>query len=258
MSSVQFNGNDYWGREIPVLSSKLPKSITSDDQAEIARNIGVQLGRGHRQGNETTNIQTYFEEKFEYMVNLSLLMNREIEKKLSADYLRMDVFLYFFIGVFSSYVGTTTGLAGGVILFAFLGGFFPINAVVPMHASLQIGSNASRVMFLRKQLDIKVLLLFLILVIPGAYLGSKASLIVNKELLQQALGLIIITIAFKNLINRKAVANVNHSRWIIIILGFLSSFFGMIIGVVAPFLAPFFLRAGFRGKILLPQKVPVS
>ena len=80
MSSVQFNGNDYWGREIPILSTKLPKSLTSDDQAEIARNIGVQLGRGHRQGNETTNIQTYFEEKFEYMVDLSLLMNREIEK----------------------------------------------------------------------------------------------------------------------------------------------------------------------------------
>ena len=85
-------------------------------------------------------------------------------------------------------------------------------------------------------------------------MGSKASLFVNKELLQQALGLIIIFIAFKNLINRKAVANVNHSKWIIIILGFLSSFFGMIIGVVGPFLAPFFLRAGFKGKDFIATK----
>ena len=136
----------------------------------------------------------------------------------------MDVLLYFFMGAFSSYVGTTTGLAGGVILFAFLGGVFPINAVVPMHASLQIGSNASRVIFLRKQLDLNVLLLFFILVIPGAYLGTKASLVVDKEFLQKFLGIIIVFIAFKNLINCKNVKKVNQSKWIIILLGFLSSF----------------------------------
>ena len=72
-----------------------------------------------------------------------------------------------------------------------------------MHATLQIGSNASRTITLRKDLQLKTLLFFFLLVIPGAYLGTIVGEQVDKILLQQALGGIIVLAALENLTLRK-------------------------------------------------------
>ena len=86
MSSVKFNGADFWGREIPTLSMKLPKKLAINDQVEIARNIGIQLARGHRSSYEgdVTNLSSYFESEFDNLVSLSLQMNEHIRKSYKA------------------------------------------------------------------------------------------------------------------------------------------------------------------------------
>ena len=147
----------------------------------------------------------------------------------------MEVILYLFIGAFSSFIGTTTGLAGGVILFGFLGIFFPVSVLVPMHATLQIGSNASRTIALRKDLQLKTLLFFFLLVIPGAYFGTIVGNKIDKILLEHFMGGIIVLVALKNLTRRSKSKSRKESKVLLIILGFLSSFFGMIIGIVAHF-----------------------
>ena len=42
------NGEEYWVRQIPVFSVKVPVGLNQDCALQLARAIGLQLGRGHR------------------------------------------------------------------------------------------------------------------------------------------------------------------------------------------------------------------
>ena len=43
-----FKGEEYWVRRIPIFSAKIPVGLDHDCALQLARAIGLQLGRGHR------------------------------------------------------------------------------------------------------------------------------------------------------------------------------------------------------------------
>jgi hypothetical protein len=43
-----YDGEDYWVRQIPTFSAKVPVGLSHDEALQLGKEIGTQLGRGHR------------------------------------------------------------------------------------------------------------------------------------------------------------------------------------------------------------------
>ena len=168
----------------------------------------------------------------------------------------MELILCVLIGLSSSVVSAVTGLAGGVILFSLMGLKLPFEAVIPLHALLQVFANFSRVLVFKDYVHKRKFLFFTIGVIPGALLGAYLSAYIPKIILQYAIGSIIIYIALKNIFQRtnKVMGDSASMDPLFTVLGVISSLFGMIVGVVGPFIAPFFLQSGLEGKYFVGTK----
>ena len=168
----------------------------------------------------------------------------------------MELILCLLIGFSSSVVSAVTGLAGGVILFSLLGLRLPFEAVIPLHALLQVFANFSRVAVFKEHVHKRKFLFFTIGVVPGALLGAYLSAYIPKIILQYMIGCIIIYIALKNIFQRtnKVMGDSASMDPLFTILGIISSLFGMIVGVVGPFIAPFFLQSGLEGKAFVGTK----
>lgn len=143
-----------------------------------------------------------------------------------------------------------TGLAGGVVLMSALVLFYDVTTAIALHALLQAFSNFIRVLVFRKNIDWPSALRFVSLVIPGVYLGAQLGQNFPKQAIEVALGGIILWSSFQ--IKPKLEPSENKS--IFIVLGFVSSFLGMIVGVVGPFIAPFFIKAGLTKEKLIATK----
>ena len=144
-------------------------------------------------------------------------------------------------GFLSALVSGITGMAGGTLLLSILSVLYDPITSIALHGMLQVFANLSRVFLFLQSVSWSHVLKFVILAIPGAYLGARVQSFFSPETLKALLGVLILYVALKP--SRKNTAT-NRQEFIFVPLGFVSGFLGMIIGVTGPLLAPFFLRAG--------------
>jgi uncharacterized membrane protein YfcA len=71
-----------------------------------------------------------------------------------------------------------TGIGGGMILIALMPGFLPAPAIVPVHALVQLFSNASRALFGWRHLRLEFVLAF----IGGSIIGGLAAAGISREI----------------------------------------------------------------------------
>jgi len=71
---------------------------------------------------------------------------------------------------FTSFVTTTLGIGGGVMLIAIMAQVLPAEIIIPVHGIVQLGSNASRTLMAWRSIDWSVIGAF----VPGAVLGALA------------------------------------------------------------------------------------
>ena len=77
------------------------------------------------------------------------------------------------ISAVSSFITASIGIGGGMIMLAVLAQALPINAVIPVHAVVQLGSNSGRAVMLSKHISWKLLVYFAAGSLIGALVGGQ-------------------------------------------------------------------------------------
>jgi uncharacterized protein len=141
------------------------------------------------------------------------------------------------------------GLAGGTIVFALLSWTLDAKQAIPLHGAVQILSNLSRFGIFWRHIHWRVVGFFSIMLIPGAWLGSLFYNWFNPDLISLLVGIFILLSLFLPEKNRK-----NSPDWVLVLIGFLSSFLGMIVAVTGPFIASFFVLNQLSKEDLVATK----
>jgi len=181
------------------------------------------------------------------------------------------------VGFASSLVSGLTGLAGGVLLLSALALLFPIEVVIPLHASAQVLANLSRVLMLRDFIEWRIWSAFNLLTIPAGLLGAYAVPYLPKELIKASVGAVILLAALYSLKALMAPPSTPKleasapeadelaptleephaqvsSRARYVALGATSSLLGMVVGATGPLIAPFFMIAGLKRERFIATK----
>jgi uncharacterized protein len=141
------------------------------------------------------------------------------------------------------------GMAGGTIVFALLSWTFDTKQAIPLHAAVQVVGNLSRFGVFWQHIHWRVVGLFSILLIPGAWLGALFYQWFNPDLISLLVGIFILISLFLPEKKRQ-----NSPNWVLVGIGFLSSFLGMIVAVTGPFIASFFVLNQLSKEDLVATK----
>lgn len=144
-----------------------------------------------------------------------------------------------------AWIGATVsgfiGMAGGVLLLVlmFILGVEPAVAI-PVHAAVQIASNASRLFVHRRHVKWSAWSLFAIAAVPGPVLGLWLLERMDESAVKVGLGIVTLVAAWmpkgKKLVSR------NYG---FAIAGGLGGVFGVVVGAIGPLIAPFLLGRGY-------------
>ncbi|HAZ14460.1 MAG: hypothetical protein A2X86_00185 [Bdellovibrionales bacterium GWA2_49_15] len=149
----------------------------------------------------------------------------------------------------TSILSGTIGMGGGILLLAVMGQYFPLQVLIPFHGLIQLGSNASRVVYSYKSFDRKVALQFAAGAILGAAIGSQLIIKIPDQWYKIGLGLFIIVITFVPLPRSEKKFK---SKWFLV--GGISTFLGLFIGATGPLIAPFYLSENWSKDTLVATK----
>lgn len=141
------------------------------------------------------------------------------------------------------------GLAGGSIFFVALTWTLSVKEAVPLHSLTQLMSNSMRLLAFWKTIRWDIVGYFSILSLLGAYLGSLCFEFFNAEIVEVWVGIfILITILLPSKIDKSL------SKKMVVLLGFFSSFLGMIVAVTGPLLSSFFVMNGISKEEMISTK----
>lgn len=104
----------------------------------------------------------------------------------------------FLIGLsfFTSLLTAVLGIGGGLLLVAVMPGFLPATAVIPVHGVVQLASNASRVAFGFRDLELRLVVPFLFGSVAAAAVGARWAFSVPSQLLPVLLGIFVLIVTW--------------------------------------------------------------
>ena len=155
-----------------------------------------------------------------------------------------DFWLYTGMGAVAFISSTLSGVAGFGGAMIFLPALVAVHgakASVPILTVSVLFGNASRTYFFRRQLDMKVVLLFSLGSVPLAILGSLVYVSLPAFWIKKSIGaFLLISVLFQRLYRPVRIG----TPWFFPPLGAASGFLSAIVGGVGPLSAPFFLAYG--------------
>lgn len=141
------------------------------------------------------------------------------------------------ISFVASLITAAFGIGGGVVMIAVLASFLPPAALIPVHAVVQVGSNAGRAFIMRAHIDWPVWLVFLAGTVVGVAIGGVVVVDLPPAAIQIGIGAFILwTIFFK------PPGFLRHSAWL---AGGVSSVLTMFFGATGPFVAAYLKTRGY-------------
>tara|TARA_B100000683_G_scaffold250834_1_gene266293 strand:- start:598 stop:1320 length:723 start_codon:yes stop_codon:yes gene_type:complete len=154
-------------------------------------------------------------------------------------------------GFFAATLSATIGMAGGTFLLAamLVAGLTPF-AAIPLHAAVQLFSNGTRGVVFREHLRWKPLLIFLIFMVPGPFIGLS----LFNDLPTATVTILLSVFIFYATWAPKWGLDRLPENVAFGIAGVLCGLLGVVIGAVGPVLAPFFLRGSFTKEELIGTK----
>lgn len=162
--------------------------------------------------------------------SIFLFMNGAIYMGVVPGFLSEFDFVFLIsISVLTSFVTASFGVGGGAILLAIMANLLPVNAVIPVHGLVQLGSNTGRILTMRKFINWRMLLWFISGCTLGSLVGGQIAISIPKNWLQVILGCFILLICWEPL----KIENVRDRS--IFLLGGVTSFLAMFVGVTGIF-----------------------
>ena len=144
------------------------------------------------------------------------------------------------LSFFTSFVTAAFGIGGGSILLAVMANIVPAKALIPVHGTIQFGSNIGRAALLLKQVDQSRLVWFTIGSSVGAVIGGNLVISLPSQIIQLALGCFIVYLVF-----RPSFKNSRLDKTQTILVGLSSTLLTMFVGATGPF-----VLAKIKGTIL--------
>ena len=135
------------------------------------------------------------------------------------------------VSFLASLITAAFGIGGGVVMIAVLASLLPPAALIPVHAVVQVGSNAGRALIMRAHIDWPVWMVFLAGTVVGVAVGGVIVIDLPPSLIQIGIGVFILWTIFM-----KPPAFLRHSAWL---AGGVSSVLTMFFGATGPFVAAY-------------------
>ena len=138
----------------------------------------------------------------------------------------------------TTFLGTVTGTAGGLLLLAGMTFFFPLPVLIPMHTMIQLGAGTSRMFMMWRYVKKNLILPFAIGSVVGALTGAQIFTTLPSEILQGILGGFILVVLYTP---KLGAGGPEHIRFGI--LGAAATFLGIFVSATGTFLSPFIAHA---------------
>lgn len=138
------------------------------------------------------------------------------------------------VSLLGSFLTAGLGLGGGALVLATMALILPPTVLIPIHAVVQLGSNAGRAALMFRDVVKPILLPFLIGTLIGAAIGAQVVVSLPTAILQTVLGLFILyaTWAPKFHTNKP-------TKKTFFGVGLFATFATMFVGATGPLVAPF-------------------
>src|SRR5215510_11880907 len=137
----------------------------------------------------------------------------------------------------TSFLGTSTGAASGLLLAGIMASLLPPAVLLPIHTVVQLGSGVSRTVMMWPHVMRGTLAPFIIGAVLGAAAGAKIFVALPITVLQGILGVFIIVATWLPQLGRIGAEGARFA-----VLGFGTTFLGMFVSATGTLLAP--LMAG--------------
>ncbi|MBI3315769.1 MAG: sulfite exporter TauE/SafE family protein [Candidatus Omnitrophica bacterium] len=145
------------------------------------------------------------------------------------------------IAYLASVISGVVGFGGAMIFLPVLVWMYGARAAVPILTVSVLLGNASRVYFNRRELDMKLVLLFSLGSLPFAVLGSFVYVALPVLWIKKSIGLfLLIMVGLRHVHKDFKVSN----PWVFTPLGAVTGFLSALMGGVGPISSPFFLAYG--------------
>ena len=135
---------------------------------------------------------------------------------------------------FTTFLGTVTGTAGGLLLLAIMTFFFPIAILIPIHTVVQLGASISRTLMMWPHVKKSLIAPFAIGACVGAYSGAQIFVTLPSAILQGILAVFIIVVMWTPQLGMGGPERLRFG-----FLGFASTFLGIFVSATGTFLSPF-------------------
>jgi len=135
---------------------------------------------------------------------------------------------------FTTFLGTVTGTAGGLLLLAIMTFFFPIAILIPIHTVVQLGASISRTLMMWPHVKKSLIAPFAIGACVGAYAGAQIFVTLPSAILQGILAVFILVVMWTPQLGMGGPERLRFG-----FLGFASTFLGIFVSATGTFLSPF-------------------
>lgn len=140
--------------------------------------------------------------------------------------------LLVFASFFTSALTAAAGVGGGLTLLALMTYLVPIPALIPVHGTVQFGSNAGRAWLMRGHAAWPLLAAFLAGALPGAFFGRYAVGFLPDAGMKALLGIFILILTWIRLPQMAGIGRRGFAA-----TGLVTTFMTMIFGATGPFVA---------------------
>jgi len=146
-----------------------------------------------------------------------------------------DNILLTVLSFFTALMTSIAGAGGGTILLAAMLQFMNPAEAIPVHGVIQLSSNLTRIWLLRNFVIWKIVLKFSLLLPLGVYLGLKIFQNIDADEIKNLIGFfILLALGLQNL---KIFQNIKIPSNIYYLIGLITGFLNILVGVIAPILA---------------------
>lgn len=143
-----------------------------------------------------------------------------------------------FAALVTTFLGTVTGTAGGLLLLAIMAFFYPPLVLIPVHTVVQLGAGSSRAVLMWRYVKKTLIVPFTIGSILGGIAGAQIFVTLTSAMLQVLLGGFILFVLY---VPKFAAGGPERPRFGV--LGFLTTFLGVFVSATGTFLSPFIAHA---------------
>lgn len=147
---------------------------------------------------------------------------------------------------FTSGLTAAAGIGGGLLMLALMTYLIPIQALIPVHGLVQLGSNAGRSWVQRELINWHTTRFFMIGSVIGALAGAWLAVELPKNMLEFFLGAFILVLVWAKLPAIK-----NAGSFTIASGGLITTFVSMFAGATGPLVAVFLNKLFDRHRVLV-------